>query len=433
MQFIGRMHLRTYPDYGLIKTEAIRIDAATEAEAHDKLTAELVRRNQQAGTQPAQLWYAAKDAIQRSKPGSIIPLVRSRRNSQKELNPISMDADLLARHQAITTDEALADLIASAPFQRLWDVSFLGAIAYAPGKPEGVAKLRSRADHSLSVAALADLVAETRGYSAELRRHLVAAALLHDIGHPPLSHSVEPYFKERLGIGHHELAEQLIAGREPGTGTFTDALRSQFDTGFITSLIAGKANKEDGGDLFSAPVNIDTIDGIWRSFTAGTGKAPQLTRSAVAQAAFIDVHSSSLLDEFWHLKHRAYNEIIHSPAGLAADECAEAYFQALNSAPQHQWMLATETEWQTTFADLFQALAALPTAMQAEAANKIDPATIDPAPGQEPAQTQRQETEAPRWHKARTYWVDTSESGAARYKVSKAVSSPSAKLPCNKN
>lgn len=118
MQFVGRIHLRTYPDHTLIKTEAIKIDAATAEEAHDKLIAELARRNQQAGAHPEQLWFAAKDAIHASRPGSVSSLMR-RHNSRAPANQVSPGTDQLPRHQTRSGDAA--GIRASASIQRLGD------------------------------------------------------------------------------------------------------------------------------------------------------------------------------------------------------------------------------------------------------------------------------------------------------------------------
>src|SRR5690606_15496075 len=105
-------------------------------------------------------------------------------------------------------------------------------------------QLRSRAEHSLNVAALASFVSQHRGYDEDLRRHLVIAGLLHDIGHPPLSHSVEPYLKKRFGYGHHEMGEMLITGRHKAGLSLKKTLIRAVDTGFIGDLIDGKASAD---------------------------------------------------------------------------------------------------------------------------------------------------------------------------------------------
>lgn len=312
------------------------------------------------------------------------------------MNSISVDTDLVARQTAFAKDAVLGAIVGSAPFQRLQAVSFLGAIDYIDERRRQAPALRSRADHSRYVAALADLVAEARGYSAELRRHVVAAALLHDIGHPPLSHSVEPYFKKQLG-GHHELGEQVIEGEMPGSKPLGKLLRNHFDTRLIKRLIAGRASREEGGDLFSSPINIDTIEGIWRCFVIAKGEAPGFSRSEVARAAFIDDEGQQILDAFWHLKHRAYYEVIHSPKGLAADSFALHYFQNSDFAPDIEFVRSTEEDWEQKFGDLFSALGSL--------------------------QSFWPKSEDVKNYTARSYWIDARAEGLARYQVTKAAAS----------
>lgn len=312
-----------------------------------------------------------------------------------------MDADLLSRGRALEDDDLLASIIASGPFERLWEVSFLGAIDYATEGARSAECIRSRADHSLAVAALADFVAEARGYSPDLRRHVVAAALLHDIGHSPLSHSVEPYFKERLGVGHHELGEQVIDGQAPGSKELAKQLRQSLDTQLLKRLVAGAALPEEGGDLFFSPINIDTIEGIWRCFVIAKGKSPGLSRRDIARAAFIDDNGQDILDAFWRLKHRAYYEVIHSPKGLAADSFALSYFQNIDLSPDIEFLRSTEKDWQQRFGGLFSALASL---------GSFKPGLMS-------------EFGNIKSYTARSYWIDAKAKGMARYQVTKAAAS----------
>lgn len=63
-----------------------------------------------------------------------------------------------------------------------------------------------------------------------------------------------------------------------------------------------------------------------------------------------------------------YSKSPHSPAGLVADNRAEAYAHTLSSAPPWQRMLATDTVAKTFAGRFAQAPTTLPAAMQAEAA-----------------------------------------------------------------
>ena len=114
-------------------------------------------------------------------------------------------------HGAIRLDredpaEALAiALIDTAPFQRLRRIRQLGPAYLTFHGAES-----SRFTHSLGVLDLARrALRELCRFQPELERHrglLYAAALLHDVGHGPLSHSGE----EMYGLHHEAWSARLI-------------------------------------------------------------------------------------------------------------------------------------------------------------------------------------------------------------------------------
>ncbi len=138
-----------------------------------------------------------------------------------------MTADWLDRHRrpydfkapldpaaAADVDPLLPRLIATPAFQRLRNIRFLGGIDYARipapnGKPGS--RRYTRYQHSLGVARLALLYADVRQLGPDERRLIAVAALLHDIGHAPLSHSLEPVFKAEFAIDHHTATEEILA------------------------------------------------------------------------------------------------------------------------------------------------------------------------------------------------------------------------------
>ncbi len=244
-------------------------------------------------------------------------------------------------------DPVVWSVLESEPFARLARVSFLGALDHLNPAFKPWRGLRSRADHSLQVAALANFVAAKRGYSGDLKRHLVVAGLLHDIGHLPLSHSAESCFRVQTGIGHHEQGERIVTGECPFGQALNRHLAAHLDVDFLVRLIAGKVGAESGGDLFSSAINIDTIDGIIRAHRCLTAEKPALDVLRVAQAAFIDEgrHRYDLLDKFWELKDRVYANFINQPPGLLADGFCRSYFAADAAKIEEDDFCADESLW----------------------------------------------------------------------------------------
>jgi HD superfamily phosphohydrolase len=120
-------------------------------------------------------------------------------------------------HGFIKADELETALINSRPIQRLRWIRQLGmAYLVFPGAEH------SRFSHVLGAMHLAGLVYDAiaaagagpldPGLESRDRRLVRAAALLHDVGHPPFSHSAEELFEEP--IHHEEMTCRLIGARE---------------------------------------------------------------------------------------------------------------------------------------------------------------------------------------------------------------------------
>jgi uncharacterized protein len=174
-------------------------------------------------------------------------------------------------HGAIRLDgadpaEALViDLIDTAPFQRLRRVRQLGPAFLTFHGAES-----SRFTHSLGVLHLARLALgqlERRNPAlAEHRAVLYAAALLHDVGHGPLSHSGE----EMYGL-HHEAWSGRLIREHP-------ALRDRLETyapgtaGAVAALLEhGQYANAAIQALVSSQLDCDRLDYLLRdSYSTGT-------------------------------------------------------------------------------------------------------------------------------------------------------------------
>ncbi|MBR2255201.1 MAG: HD domain-containing protein, partial [Candidatus Methanomethylophilaceae archaeon] len=71
----------------------------------------------------------------------------------------------------------------------------------------------TRFEHSLGAYHLAGRMADSLGLSREDSDTVRMAGLLHDVCHPPFSHTLEPLMEEITGMDHMDLARALIHGK----------------------------------------------------------------------------------------------------------------------------------------------------------------------------------------------------------------------------
>ncbi|HKZ47278.1 MAG TPA: HD domain-containing protein [Thermoplasmata archaeon] len=111
-------------------------------------------------------------------------------------------------HGTLRLDPLVLDLLESLELQRLNGIRQLGLTYLVfPGANH------SRVEHCLGVAHVAGEIAEAVGLPEEERRLLVAAGLLHDLGHGPFSHTLEHVLAKRLGVDHMDVTMGIIEGK----------------------------------------------------------------------------------------------------------------------------------------------------------------------------------------------------------------------------
>lgn len=218
-------------------------------------------------------------------------------------------------------DEVLRDIINTSAFQRLRDIRFLGGIDFLLVKsPNGRKARYTRYQHSIGVAYLATLYCDINSVDFKDRQLICSAALLHDIGHAPLSHSLESVFLEFFGIDHHAATEMIIKGDvNIGNGLHEILKWRGIDCDRLISFINGQ--EKCHGEFFSGPINFDTIEGILRSYSYAKRDFSKLnprsvTKSAIKRSGNYD---RDAVDDFWRLKDLIYTKIINSHHGVAAD------------------------------------------------------------------------------------------------------------------
>ncbi|MDO8875121.1 MAG: HD domain-containing protein [Pseudolabrys sp.] len=224
------------------------------------------------------------------------------------------------------------ELIGASAFRRLADIRFLGAIDYLihPTGRQFTRRRHTRLEHTLGVAHLALTYSRLMGLSNRDEELLVSAALLHDIGHAPLSHSVEAAFNKHFGIDHHAASAQIILGTAPPNARDLNVapILSAFGVkpDEVISLVAGRLEGKAYNFLFAHPINIDTLEAISRTETYFKSSQTSPTPDVVL-LSLIRLTQMEKIDEFWRLKNRVYALWIQSPLGLFADHVAQKYVE----------------------------------------------------------------------------------------------------------
>ena len=122
----------------------------------------------------------------------------------------------------------------------------------------------TRFEHSIGTSYLAGKIADQLELTKDEKQAVIAAGLLHDIGHPPLSHIMEKFTPS----GHEQLASDIITGDQklflPEAGQIPNILESYgISPQKIGDIISGK-NKNYLGNIISGDIDADRLDYLLR-------------------------------------------------------------------------------------------------------------------------------------------------------------------------
>lgn len=150
-------------------------------------------------------------------------------------------------HGGIKIDEWCTKIIDSPQLQRLRRIKQVGfANLVYPGANH------TRFEHSLGVMYIASILVEKMHVGEREKKEVIAAALLHDIGHAPFSHSSENIVKKYLRVGHEDVLP-LIKGTELEDVLKEEGLRIRR----ISELIKGPS-------IISGDIDADRMDYLVR-------------------------------------------------------------------------------------------------------------------------------------------------------------------------
>lgn len=110
-------------------------------------------------------------------------------------------------HGSIKFEGVFLDLLNAIELQRLHDIKQLGlANLVFPGANH------TRLEHSIGTYYVANKIANSLKLNDEERELVATAALLHDVGHAPYSHTLEYVLYDKLGIEHTQITRDVITG-----------------------------------------------------------------------------------------------------------------------------------------------------------------------------------------------------------------------------
>jgi uncharacterized protein len=125
-------------------------------------------------------------------------------------------------HGSVRVDGVFLSLLERPEMQRLHGVHQLGLAHYVfPGANH------TRLEHSLGTFHLARQMADALQLPAEDHKMVLCAALLHDLGHAPFSHTLEEVIHDRTGWEHADISKALIEGTVPAYGRGDEAILGQ--------------------------------------------------------------------------------------------------------------------------------------------------------------------------------------------------------------
>ena len=155
-------------------------------------------------------------------------------------------------HNYINLDAMSEELLDTARVQRLRRIHQLGTgnLVY-PGANH------TRFEHSLGAYHLAGEAARALSLSDDERKAVQAAALLHDVGHGPFSHTADPLYRDFLHKTHEDLTIEALQ-----KGILPDILRKHgVEPDHVAALVRGEGAL---GKLVSGDLDVDRMDYLVR-------------------------------------------------------------------------------------------------------------------------------------------------------------------------
>ena len=174
-------------------------------------------------------------------------------------------------HGDIKLNGLFLDLLETPEIQRLYNIKQLGfAHLVFPGAHH------TRLEHSLGTYYMAFQAAELLNLDKNEKEIVTCAALLHDIGHGPFSHTLESILRDTLNVDHVDLTEKLIFGKYEifdskekefitSPSVYEILNENNMDQKELAGIIRGKTHgKPYLSQLLNSAIDVDQLDYLIR-------------------------------------------------------------------------------------------------------------------------------------------------------------------------
>lgn len=244
-----------------------------------------------------------------------------------------MTADIIRAQTIEIATEALArlgldPLLSFEPLKRLGRVSFLGIV----NEVYNLSNKSDRYEHTLSVVLWADKLCQLLAVPNNERKVILCTYLLHDLGHGPFSHNSEPFMLECMRVYHQGLGSLFLKqgnrfGKE--AQTLKDMLNQILgvESDRVMSALMKDHNNGDGdsiSEFVSSPINIDKIEGNWRSgseLVSPCVTPEQMLNTLAYDRGRFYVRTSALetIIQFWRSEKKLYWEKLYTDSVFGAE------------------------------------------------------------------------------------------------------------------
>jgi hypothetical protein len=276
-------------------------------------------------------------------------------------------------HGSIRLSGLVLELVDTPEVQRLRGIKQLGlANLVFPGANH------MRFEHALGTAYLVERLGHDLELPEEELNLLLASAVLHDIGHPAFSHTLEYLMKDYLGKGHMELAGDILKGEESiqweeeleilhklGVPNAASVLSNHsISPDEVAGILLGKHRKPYLGQIIHSDIDVDQMDYLMRDshFTGvalGMIDVDRLRRTLIVHKGRLAIESKGIeaVEGFLTARALMFTSVyFHHAVRIAEMMLANAVEHSI----EHQGAVTKENFYRMTDAELIEHLYAVP-------------------------------------------------------------------------